>query len=249
MGEPKILTIDIETFPNLAYVWGLFKQNIYIDQVAASHEVCGFAAKWHDSDEVQWFSNHHDGHRKTVQAARRLLDQADVVVHYNGKSFDIPHLQREIALAGIPRPSPFKQVDLLETVKKQFRFASNKLDFVVQEFGLGKKVEHEGFPLWVKCMAGDQQAWEDMRDYCKHDVVLEEKLYDHLLPWIDNHPHRGLYVDSADPMCSRCGSTKLQRRGVSYTALSAFQRYQCQGCGGWSRGARRVNAVSVRGDS
>jgi hypothetical protein len=29
----RIVTIDIETFPNIVYTWGLFEQNISINQI------------------------------------------------------------------------------------------------------------------------------------------------------------------------------------------------------------------------
>jgi hypothetical protein len=43
---------------------------------------------------------------------------------------------------------------LEKVAKAHFRFLSNKLDYIVQYLGIGKKVEHEGFGLWRKVMAG-----------------------------------------------------------------------------------------------
>ncbi len=51
-------------------------------------------------------------------------------------------------------PAPFKEIDLLTVAKGRFRFVSNKLDYVAQQLGLGKKTEHSGHELWVQCMAG-----------------------------------------------------------------------------------------------
>lgn len=243
----KILTLDIETSPNLGYVWSLWKQNIGLSQLVESGEVICFAAKWYGSEETLFYSTHHHGKQEMLNAAYNLISEADVIVHYNGKSFDMKHLNREFLLAGMTPPAPYSQVDLLNVVKQQFRFVSNKLDYVVQALGMDGKTSHTGFQLWLDCMAGNDEAWELMKTYNIHDVVLTEALYERLLPWIQPHPTVGLYEPSADPTCPNCNSTKLRPRGRAYTSVSAFQRYRCDDCGKWSRGGQRLNAVDVRG--
>lgn len=247
MSQPKVLTIDIETSPNLAHVWSLWNVNVGLSQLRESARMISFAAKWRGSKKVAFHSDHHDGHEEMVQRAHALLDEADILVHYNGKKFDTPHLRREFLLAGLAPPAPFKEVDLCQVVKSRFRFPSNKLDYVSQALGIGAKVKHEGHELWVACLRGDEKAWARMRRYNKGDVVLTEQLYERLLPWISGHPHVGLLNGTDQPSCQRCGSTDLERRGFAYTDLSKFQQYNCRGCGAWSRGSARVGSVSVRG--
>lgn len=242
----RILVIDIETSPNIAYVWGLWDQSVSLSQLIESTQVIAFAAKWMGDDEVLFYSDFHDGHDDMILAAWTLLDQADIVVHYNGKSFDIKHLNREFFLRRFDPPSPFKQVDLLHVIKRSFRFSSNKLQHVSTQIGLAGKVEHEGMPLWVRCLEGDPEAWETMRVYNIQDVVLTEELYVEVRPWITDHPNLGLFVDEPRPVCPKCQSTRMQRRGYSSTQLGRFQQYQCQACGGWSRSGKAVNRVDTR---
>lgn len=244
--HPRILTIDIETSPNLADVWGLWNQNIGISQLRQSTRVLCFAAKWHHEKQVIFKSEFHDGYSAMVQAAWDLLDEADVLVHYNGNSFDVPHLKREFVLAGLTPPAPFDNIDLLRKVKKEFKFPSNKLDYVAMQILGKRKVKHEGHELWTKCLAGDEKAWARMRRYNIQDVRLTERLYDAILPWIGGHPHVGLYRDPSVNSCSNCGSDDLKPRGLAYTKISAYQRYRCEGCGKWSRGARREAGVDAR---
>lgn len=244
---PKILTIDIETSPNLAAVFDLFQQNISLPQLLQSTRVICFAAKWHHEPYIMFSAEWLDGHERMIQVAYELLDEADIVVHYNGKRFDIPHLNREFLELGLTPPSPYKQVDLYQVVKREFRFSSSKLAHVTEKLNLTGKAKHEGLPLWLKVLEGDESAQDAMERYNAQDVETTEELYDLLLPWINNHPHHGLYVDEARPVCNRCGSTRMHKRGVAYTTLGAYQRFQCQSCGGWSRSGRRVNAVDVRG--
>lgn len=241
----KILTVDIETSPNLGYVWGLFKQNIAITQLEDVGEVISFAAKWYGKKKVMFFSVHHDGKEAMVQAAHDLLSEADAVVGYNSKSFDMKHLHREFILSGLNPPAPYKDIDLLNVVKQNFRFTSNKLDFVSQQLGLGAKTSHTGFQLWKDCLEGDAKAWALMKKYNMQDVVLTEQLYDRLLPWIKSHPHRGLYSGTETHVCPNCGSEDLEKRGKAYTVMSTYQRYLCHGCGRWSRGNKRIDSTDV----
>ena len=90
----KILLLDIETAPNTAYVWGLWKQNISISQIVDSSSMLCWAAKWLDSPEVM-FSSILMGKKGMLKEIHKLLDQADAVVHYNGSRFDIPTLNKE----------------------------------------------------------------------------------------------------------------------------------------------------------
>jgi len=229
----KMLHLDIETSPNTAHVWGLWKQNVSISQLMESSYTLCWSAKWHHERSVLYKRNTTANFLEDLWA---LLDEADVVVHYNGKKFDIPTVNKEFALNSMAPPSPYKQIDLLQVVRNKFRFPSNKLDYVAQQFGLGEKHTHEGHALWVKCMNNDPASWKVMEKYNKQDVRLLEKLYDKILPWIDNHPNVGLYIDPDKPMCPSCGSYKIHKRGFAKTTTQIYQRYQCTDCKSWIRG-------------
>ena len=243
----KVLFFDIETMPHEVYAWGLWDQNVGLSQIIQPGRVFAFAAKWLGEKEVSFSSDwHEEDHAHMVQAAWDLLNEADIVVTYNGISFDIPHMQREFLLAGLGPPRPYKQIDLLRVVKKQFKFASNKLDFVSQQLGLGRKTSHEGFDLWVKCMAGDEKALRKMAVYAKQDVKLTEKLYHYLLPWLTTVVHMG-QMDGQSHSCWACGGTKLRRDGEAFAFVTRYRLYQCLKCGAWVRGNQRLQeATSTR---
>jgi len=245
-GLPKTLTLDIETSPILAYTWGLFDQNISIGQIVEPTRMLSWAAKWHGSKRVLFASEFHDGHDAMVRQIHALLDEADIVVHFNGSTFDMPHLRREFALLDLPPYSPVQEVDLLKVARSRFRFPSNKLDYLAGQFDLGGKLHHTGFQLWRDCLAGDEKAWNLMRRYNKRDVVITEQLYDRLRPYMKTHPHMGLFSGEVD-CCSRCGSVDLEKRGFAYTGVSAFQQFRCRACGSWSRGSKSTARVDSRG--
>ena len=238
----KILHLDEETSPITAYVWGLWKQNVSLNQIIDTSRVMCFAAKWEGgSGKPMFFSEWKDGHEAMIRKLHSLIDEADAVVTYNGKRFDLPVANREFVLYGLDKPAPHHDIDLFQVVKNNFRFASNKLDNVAQELGLGSKTKHTGFQLWVDCMNGDTKAQKLMEKYNVQDVVLLPRLYKRLLPWIKDHPNHSLYSNDERPMCTNCGSHKVQSRGIQYNKTQYYNRYQCTGCGTWMRG--RFTAV------
>lgn len=228
----KLLHLDIETAPNLAYVWGLFNQNIGINQIVEAGYTLCWAAKWDGKREVIFRTKNDED---WLTAIYDLLNEADAVIHYNGTKFDMPILNREFLEAGMTPPAPYSQIDLLKTVRRQFRFSSNKLDFVARQLGIGAKEQHKGFELWKGCMEDDPKAWRIMKRYNIQDVRLLEDLYKVLVPWIPNPPNRALYVDPTDKVCPCCGSNNLLSNGLRHTLSQSYRRYQCQDCGGWSR--------------
>lgn len=238
----RILTFDIETSPNLAMVWGLFNQNVSLSQLRETTEVMSWAAKWHGERTV-YSADWRDA--TYMEQLWKLLDEADAVVHYNGDSFDIKHVQRHFIEHGQGKPSPYASIDLLKAVRKNFRFTSNKLDAVAEKLIGRKKTSHTGFQLWVDCLAGDEKAWNLMNRYCRNDVVITEKLYDKLLPWISNHPSIPLR-DGTEAGCPNCGSFSRQQRGYAYTAVSKYLQYRCNGCGRWYRGANLIARTEAR---
>lgn len=240
----RTLLIDIETSPLLADVWGLWQNNVSLNQLHESSRMLCFAAKWLGEPYVEFWSEYHDGPGLMVDKAWSLLNEADVVMHYNGRRFDVPHLNREFLLAGLLPPSPFKHIDLLDTAKKVFKFPSNKLEYVSKALGLKGKVHHEGHALWTKVMAGDEAAWKRMETYNKRDVVLLEQLYKKLRPWITSHPSHAAF--EGEHVCPRCGSDRLRKEGYAYTGQAKRQRYQCRKCGGWSQGTGSVSLVRLR---
>lgn len=238
----RVLSLDIETSPNIAYTWGLWQQDVGTHKLIEPSRMICFAAKWMDGKRVHFFSEYHHSHEEMVAAAWHLVDEADVVMHFNGRSFDMKHLNREFLLAGLGPPSPYQEIDLLLTAKRAFKFQSNKLDYLASQLGLPGK-GHSNFQLWVDCLAGSKKAWKQMREYNVQDVLMLEDLYERLLPWISNHPNRNLFDGNG---CPRCGSSRLVRRGYRHTQVSTFQRYRCADCGGWSSSTKRESGTTLK---
>jgi DNA-directed RNA polymerase subunit RPC12/RpoP len=234
--------LDIETAPNIGYVWGLFDQNIGLNQIKETGYILSWAAKWIGKSEV------HCRYRKDEDmftAVHDLLSEADAVVHYNGAKFDVPWLNSAFLELGMHPPAPYHQVDLYRVVKAQFKFPSYKLAFVSPILGIGDKVDHMRFEDWDGCMKGDEKSWNKMIKYNKSDVRLTERLYNKLLPWIKGHPNVGLYGNNSE-VCPSCGSRHYHKCGEQVTKAAVYKRLQCQDCGTWFRDKKIISETPKR---
>lgn len=244
----RILLWDLESSPALGYFWGETYKTDIIQVKEPSRVIC-WAAKWlgEPRSKVEFRSVFHDGRDVMLERIAGLLDEADAAITYNGARFDSPHIRTEFLREGIDIPSPYVETDLYRVTRGKLKMHSNRLQSVLHEFDLGSKVQHEGFPLWLKCLDGDEKAWSRMRKYNIGDVVELEKVYDLYLPLIPQSAHPNLNLYSDGDVCPKCGSPDLQRRGVAPTTTAMYPRFWCKACGQWSRGKRAIDSVNLRG--
>ena len=236
MNDKKILLIDLETAPNISYTWGGTWE---VDVVRFKEEgyIMSFAYKWLGEKNVHAYSlqdfKKGDAKKQLVLKLHELFDSAEVICAQNGDGFDIKMANRSFVYYKLDPPSPYKTIDTLKIAKNKFKFTSNKLDNLGEYLGLGRKVETGGFDLWLGCMAGNKSAWKKMIQYNKNDVILLEKVYMRLRPYMTNHPNINV-EDSL--LCPTCGSDKLQNRGWIVNIGFKRKRFQCRSCGRWCAG-------------
>ena len=245
----RILTLDIETSPSVVYTFDMAPNWISPDKIIEPSHVMCFAAKWYDTEEVEYYSDADDGHKKMIDKAWHMLDETDILVTFNGVRFDVKHLQREFVLAGYPMPRPWKNVDLYREAKKQWMFESKGLAHLADRFGLGSKEAHEGFGLWKSCLEGDKDAWERMKAYNIQDVVLTEAVYDRMRGWLTQHPHMGpIDVDDVGLICNQCGAAdELEPTGVRRAVVIDYRLYRCRRCGANVQGTMHSRAARTKG--
>lgn len=243
MNGPKILLCDIETAPILAHVWKIWDENIGLNQIESDWYVLSWSAKWlgDTSNKVMYADSRNNKNleddSKLLKGIWELLDEADIVITQNGKSFDHKKLNARFILNGFKPPSSFKYIDTFLLAKKHFGFTSNKLEYMSDKLCKKyKKLKHTkfaGFEMWKECLAGNKEAWKEMEKYNKYDVLALEELYTKLIPW-DNTINFNLYHEDTTNKCT-CGSTEFIKYGYAYTASGKFQRYQCKSCGSETR--------------
>jgi hypothetical protein len=243
--NPSLL-IDIETLPQLGYFWDDHRPFNIIRRIEPT-TICCVTAKWLGGRMVTIALPDYPGYRPHNRDDKRLvadlwtlLDQAETVIGHNGARFDVRKINARMTLHHMPPYSPVKVFDTLKAARATGAYDSNRLNELSRTHGNGEKVETGGQALWFSCMAGDAKAWKRMRRYNEQDVRLLEAFYFDIRPWAKSHPNASVYCDGA--VCPHCASSKIQKRGYSYTRTGTYERFQCQrsGCGGWSRGVSRV---------
>lgn len=247
MDKPKqarVLLYDIESMPIIATVWGKYEQN-FVWSIQDWYIFC-FAYKWLGEKKthvvsIDDFSGYKVGTNDDKQIVKRLhelFNEADVIVAHNGDSFDQKKTQARMIINGFDPPAPYKQIDTKKVAKRYFNFTSNKLDDLGTYLGLGNKLETGGYELWKKCMEGEKKSITLMKKYNKQDVVLLEKVYLKMRPWMTNHPKMGV-LDGRPTACDNCGHNVLHQHTKKALAGQGWRmQYKCAGCGHYQIGTK-----------
>jgi DNA polymerase elongation subunit (family B) len=242
-GKAKVLIFDIETAPILAHVWGLWENNVGLSQMIADWHVLSWSAKWLDAPDAetmymdQRFSKKVEDDKAILEEIWDLLDEADVVITQNGKSFDQRKLNARFLSNKLGPPSSFKHIDTKLLAQKHFNLPSYKLEYMTEKFCVKyKKLKHKEFPghdMWRECLIGNLKAWDEMEIYNKHDVLALEELYNVFAPW-ETSINFNLYHDREEHIC-KCGSKDHIKNGFYYTNMGKFQKFRCKVCNAETR--------------
>lgn len=251
VAEPRVLLLDVETLPNVVTSWGL-KVDGYLDHanILAERQILCAAWKWLGVPGVRSISplaGKVPGKPADYKIVRRLaeeLGKADAVVTHNGDKFDLPWIRTRMIALDLPPHPPVVSIDTKKIARDRFYFNSNRLDYLGQYLGLGKKI-HTDFTLWLRCMMGEKSAIKEMVRYNERDVELLETVYLKLRPYCDAKLNRALWAKEHDgKTCPTCGEQDLESRGMRVTRTAHHHRYACGSCGAWS--SRPVNSKVVR---
>ena len=237
--QPKVLIFDIETSPILAHVWGLWDQRVGLNMIESDWHVLSWAAKWLGESENsvkyedQRTAKNLEDDSKILGSIWKLLDEADIVITQNGKRFDQKKLNARFIMNDMKPPSTYRHIDTLSIAKSVFAFTSNKLENMTDKLCTKyKKLKHakfSGFELWKQCMKGNKEAWKEMEEYNRYDVLSLEELYTKLIPW-DNSINFNVYHDDDVHLC-KCGSDQFTKAGFHHTNTGKFQKHRCKDCG------------------
>jgi hypothetical protein len=251
---PRIITLDIETAPIVAYVWSLFKVNVGLNQILTDWSILSVAWKRYGVDKVHYkdVSRKPDlrDDRDLLDVIWNVLDEADIIIAQNGIAFDVKKIQARFVQAGMPPPSPFKVVDTLLMAKQVAKFTSNKLEWMASILTNNPKDGHDEFPgmtLWTECLKGNKRAWRAMKTYNELDIPSCEDVYTRLRPYYQGHPNVAAYYDDDATRCPKCGSIDIHATDKpALTQAGKYIQYQCNGCGGFSRSRYTHNSTAKR---
>lgn len=242
--KPKILIIDIETSPIEAYVWGLWDNNVALNQITKDWKIISWAAKWLDEKKViQYDLSGGLDESDILCKLWWLLNEADIVIGQNSKQFDVKKINARFIEYKMKPPASFQQIDTRLLAKKYFGFTANSLEYMSDKLcDKYKKLKHKKFPgmeLWTECLKGNKKAWKAMAEYNIFDVLATEELYKKLAPW-GVGINFNVYYGDEDAQCT-CGSTEFRKNGYAYSATGKFQRFECKKCGAELKSRQNLN--------
>lgn len=240
--KARILLYDIETAYTVGVVWGLYEQNVA--HVLKEPYILTVSWKWLDEKtthvvslpDFKLYKKDPTNDYEVVKKLHSLFEEADIIIAHNGNGFDQKWSYSRFLVHGMKPPSQAKYVDTLLIARSKFKFNSNKLNDLSKYLGIGSKVDTGGIKLWVDCIEHkNPKAWAKMCKYNKQDVVLLEKVYLKLRPFITNHPNLNMFNNTTHA-CTNCNSNNMHKRGFYLTRTTKTQRYQCRDCGAWASG-------------
>lgn len=269
-GSPRVLVLDVETLPIITTAWGTGKQFLSYDNVLKDYAIVSWAAKPLFSSQMfsdvmtpqeararfrSVFTGKEDhADRRLLKRIWKLLDETDVVIHQNGKRFDMKKLNARFLYYGLPPYHPVQQIDTLEAAIQVFDPTSAKLDSMLKFLRLGQKLETE-YDLWLGCMVGDPASLERMSRYNRHDVWKTEDYYATIRAWMPNHPNFSVWTQGyqdlqpGEVICHVCRA-KLPRRAFGRNFRTpvgyAYEEFRCPHCGAIGRRNTRRPGQSIR---
>lgn len=253
MTQPKIGTIDIETAPLDAQVWGLYDQTVGLNQIKTEWSILSFTYKQLGAPKKQMLYVDTAGKprddRDLCAELWHILHENDFLIAQNGKRFDLRKIKARLIMHGFTPPSPVKVIDTMLMAREVAAFTSNKLEWLSEYLSSVQKLKHKDFPgfdLWRECLADNPKAWASMRKYNVVDVLSTEEVYIKLRPWVTQHPNIAAFYDDDVMRCPCCGSADLRQDGFAFTNVSKYNRYQCNSCGAWSRDRYTINSTAKR---
>lgn len=234
--KPAILFLDVETAPMILTSHTLRPEYLPYDGILQDWYIICACWKWQGNKSVYSESVTPDdptNDKEVVQSLAIAITQADIICGHNIKKFDIKKLNARLIFHGLQPIPAVPTVDTLLEVRKIAAFTSNRLDYL-GKFLLGKGKIHTSQELWYASMRGEVPALNKMTKYCKQDVIVLEKIYDKLKPYMKNHPHVGVISGGQKVDCPKCGSIDVVKVKVRVTSGGAkTQQYQCKQCGSY----------------
>lgn len=229
----KRLFFDIETSPNIGLFWEAgWKKTISVDNIIKERAIICICYKWEEQKEVyevHWDSKQDD--KALLQKFVDIANTADELVGHNGDRFDLAWVRTRCLFHKIPMFPVYTTIDTLKVARGKFKFNSNKLNYIADFLGIGRKIKTE-FSLWKDiCLNKNKAAMDKMLKYCKKDVVLLESVFKALRGHIEPKTHYGVLFGQDRGSCPECGSDELiiSNRRTTATGLKKIQ-YKCKTC-------------------
>lgn len=229
----KRLFFDIEMSYNQGWFWRTGKQWVDFKQINEHKKIICISYKWYYEDKVHtitWDENQDD--KKLINDFIKILAEADEIIGHNSDRFDIKEIRTRAILQDELMFNKYRTLDTLKKARKYFNFPSNKLDYLGQILGVGRKLDHEGIDLWHKViLLKDKKALKKMVRYCEQDVLLLEEVWHKLSPYIDVNTNFAVHLGKAKYNCPNCAGEDVEIVHTDTTRMGFVKRhFKCNDC-------------------
>ena len=230
----KTILFDIETSRAVVEGYGNRWDFKVVKFIRPSQLMC-YSYKELGSKKVNFVSRYDfKTYYEFIKSLRELLHSADITIAHNGGNFDDKMSNRFFVTEGIAPPRPRKTIDTLREARRNFKFESNKLSDLGNFLGVGEKESIGYLNLEDDFMSGkpSRKTVKLMKDYNNQDVLLLEKIYLKMRPFMSSHPNLG-DLNQIDGVCPKCLSSDLKLEGTHARRNGRVQSFSCNNCGGW----------------
>ncbi len=228
--DEDIVVWDIETSPNIGLFWSAgYKLTIPPENIIRERAIVCISWLVLGKPKVHsltWDEKQND--KAMIKAFIQRLNSCRFNVAHNGLKFDLRWLRGRAMMHQLPMWPHYVTVDTLRVVKRLAYLNSNKLDYLGEYFGLGRK-QHVGFDLWKRVLLdNDPASLKKMVRYNRQDVKLLAAVYERIRKYAQS-------VDSVGNDISACPNCASYNTYVSKTRRTAAGsdkvQFQCKDCG------------------
>lgn len=235
----KRLHLDIETSEAVARTFRIGREiELTYKQIIQEAQIIMISYKWEGSrvKNISWIPpkdlqdytfGRADRDRHIIKEIAKIIREADEIVGHNLDRFDWRWINGRALLFGIDMPQEVITVDTLKIARKHFRLSSNRLDYLAQILGVGGKTDTGGLELWHNVENGDKKALSKMIRYCNNDVVILEKVFNKLKPYIKNK----ITLSKDRVRCAECNIPMVRQRERMLVSGAKKVVLKCNKCG------------------
>lgn len=230
MPNPKIVAFDIES-SNLSGNFG------FILCIGYKYVGEGKPTIIKISD-FPLFKKDSTNDREVVKAIYDVLVDADAWLGHYSTRFDVPFINSRLIYHGLkplPPMTASTHIDTWRISRNHLKLNSNRLDTIAKFLEVKDQKTALSGPIWIRAMAGHKPSLDYVYKHCYYDVLCLEQVYEKIKSLYPDHFNVNIVTREFNN-CPRCGKGPLVKRGYYYAKTTQTARYNCKGCGAWSRG-------------
>ncbi len=131
------------------------------------------------------------GYRKKLFADTYVIDKIagwlrhedpDIIVTYNGDSFDIPYINSRLLGAGKKVLPPARYIDHWKTSRYRLRLHSHSLATMAEHLKVRHRKTRYEPSVWQRAAYGSKRDLDLIVHHCELDVVVLEECHDRVAP-------------------------------------------------------------------